>query len=149
MPTRQSLSLHLKDAYIFGSNILSVPLRKRFENGRTSVADDIRCGQPKMVSFPENIEKLKPRITIIEVSEKNGVAFGICHSIIHYDLGQKIRSCKFVPRILTLVQKETRKEICENLLKLAVQEQMWQHKVITEEETWVYGDDPETKRQSS
>ncbi|UYV65441.1 hypothetical protein LAZ67_3004399 [Cordylochernes scorpioides] len=72
----------------------------------------------------------------------------ICHSIIHDDLSLKRLSCKFVPRTLTLEQKEALKEmICERLLKLSVQNQMCQHKEITGYETWVY--DPGTKRKSS
>ncbi|UYV69837.1 hypothetical protein LAZ67_7000927, partial [Cordylochernes scorpioides] len=64
------------------------------------------------------------RITIREVSEETGVSFGICPSIIHDDLGIKQQYCKFVPRVLTLGQKETRKET----LKLALQDQICQHK---------------------
>ncbi|UYV69840.1 hypothetical protein LAZ67_7000934 [Cordylochernes scorpioides] len=80
---------------------------------------------------------------------KTGVSFGICPSFIHDDLGIKQQYCKFVPRVLTLGQKETRKEFCENLLKLALQDQICQHKVITGDETCAYGYYLKTILQSS
>ena len=59
------------------------------------------------------------------------------------------KASKFVPRILTADQKETRLHICQNMLTMAENDRNWQDKVITGDETWVYGYDPETKRQSS
>ena len=58
-------------------------------------------------------------------------------------------SAKFVPKLLTEQQKELRKEISEDMLDLANHDPEFIKTIITGDETWVYGYDPETKFQSS
>ena len=56
---------------------------------------------------------------------------------------------KLVPKLLTKQQKELRKEIFEDMLNLANHDPEFVKIIITGDETWVYGYDPETKFQSS
>ena len=58
-------------------------------------------------------------------------------------------SAKFVPRLLTYHQKENRVEICQVLLASANGYGNFRKKIITGDETWVYGYDVETRMQSS
>jgi len=58
-------------------------------------------------------------------------------------------SAKFVPRLLTDDQKENRVEISQELLANANGNENFLKKIITGDETWVYGYDDETKMQSS
>ena len=128
---------------------------KKFKDGRQSVLDDVRIGRPVVVRQPAKIEKIRDmiyqnrRITIREIVEEMGVSFGTVQKIIHEDLRLKRKASKFVPKILTPEQKEIRKTISQNMLEMVSDDKEWMNKVISGDETWVYGYDPETKRQSS
>jgi len=54
-------------------------------------------------------------------------------------------SAKFVPLFLTDDQKENRVEISQELLANANGNKNFLKKIITRDETWVYGYDVETK----
>jgi hypothetical protein len=56
---------------------------------------------------------------------------------------------KFVPRILTAEQKQQRVDVCTELRQLASDDETFLSRVITGDESWVYGYDPETKQQPS
>ena len=58
-------------------------------------------------------------------------------------------AAKFVPRILTGDQKQQRVNVCTELCQLTSDDVMFLSRVITGDKSWVYGYDPETKRQSS
>jgi len=58
-------------------------------------------------------------------------------------------AAKFVPRILTADQKQQRVNVCNELRQLASDDETLLSRVITGDDSWVYGYDPETKRQSS
>jgi len=55
---------------------------------------------------------------------------------------------KLVPKNLTVEQKTSRLEICQDLLGRLEIEPNFLHKVITGDEPWVFDYDPKTKRQS-
>jgi hypothetical protein len=57
-------------------------------------------------------------------------------------------AAKFVPRILTADQKQS-VDACTELCQLASDDETFLSRVITGDESWVYGNDPETKQQSS
>jgi len=54
-------------------------------------------------------------------------------------------SAKFVPHLLTDDQKENHVEISQELLANANSNENFLNKIITGDETWVYGYDVETK----
>ena len=58
-------------------------------------------------------------------------------------------TAKFVPRILTADQKQQCITVCTELCQLASDDESFLSRVITGDESWVYGYNPETKRQSS
>ena len=80
---------------------------------------------------------------------KVGISTGSVHSILTEDLQMRRVSAKFVPKLLTEEQKELRKEICKDMLDCANHDPEFMKTIITGDETWVYGYDPETKFQSS
>ncbi|UYV71835.1 hypothetical protein LAZ67_9000609 [Cordylochernes scorpioides] len=59
------------------------------------------------------------------------------------------RLAKFIPRFLTNEKKLCRLATCEDMLEMTRTDPEWKDKIITGNETWVYGYDPETKRQSA
>ena len=58
-------------------------------------------------------------------------------------------AAKFVPKLLSDEQKENRKQIATDLLECSKSDDFFFKSIITDDETWVYGYDPETKVQSS
>jgi len=55
------------------------------------------------------------RLTITEVAEDVGIAFGKCHKILNEELQIRRVSAKFVPRLLMVEQKDDRVSICTDL----------------------------------
>jgi histone-lysine N-methyltransferase SETMAR len=65
------------------------------------------------------------------------------------DLGMRRVSAKLVPLLLTQNQTEHRATACRELLQRAENDATFLSSIITGDETWVYGYDPETKQMSS
>ncbi|UYV63275.1 hypothetical protein LAZ67_2003626 [Cordylochernes scorpioides] len=84
-----------------------------------------------------------------KLSENLYISFGTCQTIIKNDLHLKRSAANFVPHLLTNEQKKHRKETCKNMVEMFHSDPHWLKIVITGDETWVYGYDPETNRQSS
>ena len=127
----------------------------RFKRGRTSLEDDERSGRPSTSSTPKNVETIRwlvhedrPR-TIKEIAPIVNVSYGTVQTILTCDLNMHRVAAKFVPRLLTPEQKEHRVAICEELRQRALDDPSFMSRVITGDESWVYGYDPETKQQSS
>ena len=93
----------------------------RFKAGRTSTYDDERSGRPVSSSTPEIIERVRQiiredrRHTIDEVSMLVEINDGTCHKILTEDLKMRCVASKFVPRLLSVNQKQQRLEICLDL----------------------------------
>ena len=85
------------------------------------------------------------RRTIDEVS----TLVGICHKSLTEDLKMRRVASKFVPRLLSVNQKQQRLDVCLDLKENAANDPIFLSNVITVYETWVYAYDPETKTQSS
>ncbi|UYV61094.1 hypothetical protein LAZ67_1003391 [Cordylochernes scorpioides] len=105
----------------------------RFEAGRISIEDD-----------PQN-----PRTTLLELEQDTGISKTTIGRIVTEDLRLKKTPAKFIPRFLTNEQKLCRLATCEDMLEMTRTDPEWKDKIITGDETWVYGYDPETKRQSA
>jgi len=58
-------------------------------------------------------------------------------------------AAKFMPRLLTREQKEHRVAVCQQLSQCALDDPSFMSRVITGDESWVYGYDTETKQKSS
>jgi histone-lysine N-methyltransferase SETMAR len=70
-------------------------------------------------------------------------------SILTQDRGMRRVSAKLVPRLLTQDQTEHRATECRELLQRAENDATFLPSIITGDESWVYGYDPETKQMSS
>ena len=127
----------------------------RFKRGRTSVEDDERSGRPCTSTTAENVEKIRQiihgdrRLTICEICDMVGISFGVCQAILTDNLNMRRIAAKFVPRLLTSHQKQRRVEVCQELQETSNSDPTFISRIITGDESWVYGYDPETKQQSS
>ena len=75
-----------------------------------------------------------------------GISTGSVHSILADDLRV---SAKFVPKLLTMKQKQLRLEVSQNMLDYTSSDPEFLNIVTIGDESWVYGYGPETKAQSS
>lgn len=128
---------------------------KLFQEGRENVEDEARPGRPSTSTTDANVKEVKEmvlnnrRITIREVAEDVGISVGSCHEIFSDILGMKRVSAKFVPKLLNFDQKSRRMSISQEMLNDVNDDPDLLKRVITGDETWVYGYDVETKAQSS
>jgi len=126
----------------------------RFKRGRTSLEDDERSGRPSTSSTPKNVETIRQlvhedhRRTIKDIATIINVSYGTVQTILTCDLNMHRIAAKFVPRLLTPEQKEHRVAICQELRQHAVDDPSFMSRVITGDESWVYGYDTETKQSS-
>ena len=88
-------------------------------------------------------------MTIREFSEDMNISYGSVQNILTTYLNTRQMSAKFVPHVLTVEQKQQRLSISLELRDRAASDSSFLGNVITGDETWVYGYDPETRVQSS
>lgn len=89
------------------------------------------------------------RSTVREIAQEVGVSKDSAHAILHDDLNMHTVAAKFVPKLLSPEQKDLRFEVAQDLLDTANTDGEFLNTMITGDESWVYGYDPQTKRQSS
>ncbi|UYV75109.1 FHDC1 [Cordylochernes scorpioides] len=127
----------------------------RFKAGRISIEDDPRQGRPKFQRTDENVQKItdlikeNPRTTLLELEQDTGISKTTIGRIVTEDLKLKKTPAKFIPRFLTNEQKLCRLATCKDMMEMTRTDPEWKDKIITGDETWVYGYDPETKPQST
>ena len=128
---------------------------KHFKDGCASVESDPHSGRPCTSQKEEVMDHVCEKVlqdgclTVQEIVAEVGISTGSVHSILTEDLNLQRVSAKFVPKLLTEQQKELRKEIFEDMLNLANHDPKFIKTIITGDETWVYGYNPETRFQSS
>lgn len=128
---------------------------KRFKEGRESVEDDKHSGRPSTCTTPEMIMKVRDvihedrRQTIDDVCHRLGLSYGTCQRILADELNMRRIAAKFVPRLLSIDQRNLRIQTCTELQQTVRECPNFLSRVITGDESWVYGYDPETKQQSS
>jgi len=126
-----------------------------FKAGRTSIDDDEYSGRRVSSSTPEMIERVRQiiredrRHTIDEVSMLVGISHRTCHEVLTEDLKMQRVASKFMPRLLSVDQKQQRLDVCFDLKENAADNPSFLSNVIMGDKTWVYAYDLETKTQSS
>lgn len=128
---------------------------QRFKSGKMSIEDQPRSGRPSTSRIDENVKKIHTLIledrrrTIDELVSLSGLSWSSIQRILSEDLNMRRIAAKLVPRLLTDEQRERRVQACLELQNQLQADQEFFSKVITGDETWCYGYDPETKQQSS
>lgn len=143
----------------FGNDAMSVTQIKewfnRFKDGRTSVESDERPGRPSTSRNPQVVEQVRKliredrRLTVRELADEVGISHGSADTILLEDLGMRRVAAKFVPKLLSPEQRQCRLDVAQDMLQTANADPDFLKTVITGDESWVYGYDPETKVQSS
>ena len=89
--------------------------------GRTSVDVDERTGRNTSCTTPENVARIQElirrdrRLAIRDIAEEVEVGYGIWERVLTEELGMHRVAAKFVPRILTVDQKQQRANVCTEL----------------------------------
>ena len=126
-----------------------------FKRGEMSIEDHPHSGRPSTSCSDENVEKVRQKIneefryTIEEISEALGVSWSSCQRILTVDLNMRSVAAKFVHCLLTQEQENTHLTLCHDLKNQIESDPNFLSKVITGDESWCYGYDPETKLASS
>ena len=82
-----------------------------FKRGRTNTDDASRSCRPKSAIVPENITKVHKivlgdrKLKLREIADTLKISEGSVFTILHESLGMRKLFSKWVPRLLTLVQK--------------------------------------------
>ena len=123
----------------------------RFKEGSTSVDSKPRHGRLSTSRNDNVITQVRTllmqdrRITVRELADEVGVSTGSVHTILTADLGLRRVSAKFVLKLLTMEQKQLRLEIIQDILDYVKSDSNFLNTVITGDESWVYGYDPEKR----
>jgi len=118
------------------------------------VESEQRSGRPQtaqnaaVVERVENLVRGDRRLTVREIAGEVGISKDSAHEILLADLNMHRVAAKFGPKLLSAKQKELRVEVAQDLLDTTSTGPEFLNTVITGDETWVYGYDPETKAQS-
>ena len=128
---------------------------KQFHLRRERVEDEPREGRPVEVVTEENIRCIEEellsdrRLTLKEISVRLDIPKTTIIQIIHEHLHMKKVSARWVPRLLSSIQKEHRLTCCQKILELCRgnQKQVLES-IITGDETMVLYYDPLSKRES-
>ena len=91
--------------------------------GRTSTSDAERSGRPKEVTTPEVVQKIYEIMNnhcmkLREVADIVNISYECVYNIIHEELHMKKLSARWVPRLLTNVQKMNRMTISKQCLAM-------------------------------
>lgn len=128
---------------------------ERFKCGRQSIEDNERPGRPSTSTDDPHVDRINSlvranrRLTIRELAEECEISVGSCHEILTEKLKMHRVAAKFVPRLMTDDQKANRVQVCQELLDRSEEDENFLSRIITGDESWVYGYDIETKVQSS
>ncbi len=87
------------------------------------------------------------QVIIRQIVAETNLSRGSVHNIVKLDLEMKKKAPKFVPRILTQQQKDTRVALCRENLK-AMEDPLFMWSVVTGDEPWFSVLEPEQKQQS-
>jgi len=127
---------------------------KTFSEGRESIKDEPRSGTPSTSKTDNSVEivgalvRSDRRLTVRMIASELNLKHTTVHQILTEELAMKKLCAKFVPKNLTIEQKDTRKDMCLHLLERIQRDRNFLKNVITGDETWIFEYDPETKRQS-
>ncbi|UYV77188.1 hypothetical protein LAZ67_15000036 [Cordylochernes scorpioides] len=102
-------------------------------------------GLMKMCKKITDLIKENPQTTLLELEQDTGISKTTIGRIVTEDLKLKKTPAKFIPRFLTNEQNLCRLATCEDMMEMTRTDPEWKDKIITGDETWVYGYDPENQ----
>lgn len=128
----------------------------KFKRGEMSIEDDPRSGRPKEAVTDENIKKIHKmildnrKVKLMEIAETLKISKERVGHIVHQYLDMRKLCAKWVPRVLTIDQKQQRVVDSEQCLAIYNRNKAeFFRRYITMDETWLHHYTPESNRQSA
>lgn len=128
----------------------------KFKRGEMSTEDGERSGRPKEAVTDENIKKIHKiilndrKMKLSEIADIVKISKERVHHIIREYLGMRKLCAKWVPRELTIDQKQQRVDDSEQCLEMFKRNKAeFFRRYVTMDETWLHHYTPESNRQSS
>jgi len=119
------------------------------------VETDPRTGRPPSAIDEAAVRQVEAailedqHITVRQIAKEVKFSTGSVETIIHDHLHMHKVSARWIPKLLTSFQKRERVECSRMNLEMCQEhESKFFKRLITQDETWVYNYDPETKAQS-
>lgn len=126
-----------------------------FKQGKESLEDDERPGRPNDVTTHEMVMKVEiaimenGRLKLMELAKMFNISETTVYKIMHDHLNMSKISARWVPRMLSPLQKQYRVECCKEFLTLCGTDSIdIINRIVTGDETWVHFYDPESKQES-
>ncbi|XP_018346987.1 PREDICTED: histone-lysine N-methyltransferase SETMAR-like, partial [Trachymyrmex septentrionalis] len=125
-----------------------------FKRGHTSCEDEHRSGRPSE-AIPEMVKKIHKmvlgdrQLKVRELADMINISKSAVHRILAENLEMRKLCARWVPRLLTVEQKQRREDVpIECLAMIRSNKAEFLRRFITMDETWVHHFTPETKEQS-
>ena len=102
-----------------------------------------------MIPAVQEVLQANRRVAIADLADQFEFEYGTMHDLLHDDLNLVKKSARWVPKLLTVDQMETRVECAKEFLNLVGKgsSRSKLHRIITMDETMVSLHTPETKNQ--
>ncbi|XP_076029840.1 protein GVQW3-like [Oratosquilla oratoria] len=148
--------IHDETKAVYDDDCLSydtvVRWKRNFQTGHMSLTDESRTGRSSLTDSAATVKKVKDLIledrgvTIHVIMHETGLSYGSVWKIIHDELHMSKVSARWVPRLLTPLQRQTRRDLSRQMLTLLEQdEEDFFVRLATMDESWIYLYYPETK----
>lgn len=123
-----------------------------FKDPERGFEDAPRTGRPSTTCTDENIRAIERivmydrQISVRRVANELGISKSMVHDIMNNQLGMKKVYTRWVPKLLTPLQRMNRVECCQELLQLIEANPIQSlSRVVTGDESWIYNYDPLTQ----
>ena len=127
-----------------------------FKRGRTVTEDSERSGRPNEVVTPKTIRKVHQivfenrKLKLRERADTLKISYCSVYAILHEHLSMRNLFSKWVPRLLTVDEKQQCFVDSERCLELFPRiKPNFLHRYVTMDETWIHHYTPESKRSSA
>jgi histone-lysine N-methyltransferase SETMAR len=126
-----------------------------FKDPERGFEDALRIGRPSTTNTDENIEAVERivmrdrQISVRRVADELGIPKTNVHEIMNNHLGMKKVCTRWVPKLLTPLQRANRVDCCQELLEESEADSSnFSDRIVTGDECWVYHYDPLTQMEA-
>jgi histone-lysine N-methyltransferase SETMAR len=156
---KSATAIHEEMQVVFMDNTPSLMTISRwmehFTSGRQSTEDLPRSGRRSTSTSSENVDRVQRaidsdrRLTVQQLEEMLSIPHTTIHRILTVELEMARVVARWVPKLLSDLQKRERVRICRDLLRDYEREPGYLQRIVAVDESWFHYHEPESKAQSS
>ena len=120
-----------------------------FKDPERAFEDAPRMGRPSTITVDQNIEAIERivmrdrQISIRRLAKELAISKTTIHEIMDNQLGTKKVCTRWVPKLLTSIQRVNRVDCCQELLQQSkINPDNFFHSIVTGDESWIHHYDP-------